>query len=91
MGLDGGNIIRWTQTVVAISDKPYPGVWEPADQGQRCQKTKMSDGSSIVQIQDWLTAAKTGASLHPKHEEVYMLTLRLTGANQRPAAFLDDH
>ena len=91
MGLDGGNLVRWTQIAVAISDKPYPGVWEPAAQGQRCQKTKTSDGSSIVQIQDWLTAAKTGASLHPKHEEVYMLTLRLTGANQRPAAFLDDH
>lgn len=91
MGLDGGNLVRWTQIAVAIPDKPYPGVWEPAAQRQRCQKTKASDGSSIVQIQDWLTAAKTAASLHPKHEEVDVLILRLTGANQRPSAFLSDH
>lgn len=90
-GLDDGNLVRWTQIAIAISDKPYPGVWEPAAQRQRCQKTKASDGSSTAQIQDWLTAAKTAASLHPKHEEVYMLTLRLTGANQRPSAFLSDH
>lgn len=40
-----------------------------------CQKTKGSDNSSIAQTQEWFTAAKTGASLYPKHKEVYMLTL----------------